>query len=53
VVVSSLSYNRKRQPGSGSITNLASDLILLMMYQSQPLKMHMSNENIQLWLEFN
>lgn len=40
-------------PAGGSITNLTSSLILLMIYQSQPLKTPMSHENIQLWLGFN
>lgn len=51
--LSHLPHNREPQPGGGSITNLTSNLILLMMYPSQPLKMPASNANAQLGLGFN
>lgn len=53
VLLSHLKHNRKPQPGGGSITNLGSNLILLMTYPSWPLKMLMSDENTQLGLGFN
>ena len=53
VPLSHLPHNREPQPGGGSITNLTSNLILLMMYLSQPLKMPVSNANAQLGLGFN
>ena len=53
VLLSRLTHDRKPQPGGGSITNLGSNLILLVTYPSQPLKMPVSDENTQLGLGFN
>lgn len=53
ILLSHLTDNRKPQPGGGSITNLGSNLILLMTYPSQSLKMPASDQNTQLGLGFN